>query len=130
VTPEETGASPVGHPIDAGDLAINGASYALQAGSIPAPATTWACSSNGRAAPLQGDGCRFESDLVHAHADVAQREEARRSDRRGCGFDSHRQYHLDVAQRQRTGFGSRGLEVRALPSRRNARWWNWYHAWL
>lgn len=25
----------------------------------------WACSSNGRAAPLQGDGSGFESPLVH-----------------------------------------------------------------
>lgn len=55
------------------------------------------------------------------HADVAQLGEARRSDRRQCRFESDRQYwnahQLDVAQRERTGFGSRGLEVRALPSR-------------
>jgi hypothetical protein len=71
-------------------------------------------------APLQGDGCGFDSRLVHAqrrHADVAQLGEARRSDRRQCRFESDRQYHLDVAQRERTGFGNRGLEVRALPSR-------------
>lgn len=50
-------------------------------------------------------------------ADVAQLVEARRSDRRQCEFESRRQYPLDVAQWQRTGFGSRGLEVRVLPSR-------------
>ena len=50
-------------------------------------------------------------------ADVAQLEEARRSERRQCGFDSRRQYHLDVAQWERTGFGSRGLGVRVSPSR-------------
>jgi hypothetical protein len=82
----------------------------------------------GSAASLQGEGCGFESRTVHP-ADVAQLGEARRSDRRQCRFESDRQYHLDVAQRERTGFGSRGLEVRALPSRRNARWWNWHHAW-
>ena len=73
--------------------------------------------------PLQGDGYGFDSRLVHTQqqADVAQLGEARRSDRRQCRFESDRQYHLDVAQRERTGFGSRGLEVRALPSRRNAR---------
>ena len=98
----------------------------------------------GSAAPLQGEGCGFDSRTVHHHhADVAQPGEARRSDRRQCRFESDRQYrcslrppagsrleglggagsappvstHLDVAQRERTGFGSRGLEVRALPSR-------------
>ena len=40
MAPEEAGSSPAGHPIDAGDLEISEVSYALQAGSIPAPATT------------------------------------------------------------------------------------------
>src|ERR1041385_3071769 len=89
---------------------------------------------------LQGEGCRFEPELVHA--DVAQREEASRSDRDQCRFDSCRQYQLDVAQRERTGVGGRGLEVLSIqlgsrpetrgvragpscidpPARRNARW--------
>ena len=97
----------------------SGVSYALHAGSIPALATT--CTTPGpvaqlgSAAPLQGEGCGFESRAVHSHADVAQQAEARRPDRRQCRFESDRQYHLDVAQRERTGFGSRWLEVRALP---------------
>ena len=70
--------------------------------------------ATGSAAPLQGEGCGFESRAVHAQrpADVAQLGEARRSDRRQCRFESDRQYHLDVAQWERTGFGSRGLGVR------------------
>ena len=80
-------------------------------------------------APEEAGSSPVGHPIAH-HADVAQLAEARRSDRRQCRFESDRQYHLDVAQRERTGFGSRGLEVRALPSRRNARWWNWYHAWL
>jgi hypothetical protein len=38
------------------------------------------------------------SPVGHPTADVAQLEEARRSDRRQCGFDSRRQYQLDEAQ--------------------------------
>ena len=61
--------------------------------------------------------CRFESDRQYAPAHVAQPGEARGREPRQCGFDSRREYRLGVAQRERTGFGSRGLEVRALPSR-------------
>ena len=69
------------------------------AGSIPAPATTgrwrnWKRSSLARR--------RLRVRIPHGprtiHADVAQLEEARRSDRRQCGFDSRRQYQLDEAQ--------------------------------
>jgi hypothetical protein len=76
-------------------------------------------------------------------ADVAQLGEARRSDRRECRFESDRQYHhdrrrhpgvtqhqLDVAQRERTGIGGRGLSVRTRPSKTDARWWNRNHTGL
>ena len=79
----------------------SGVSYALHAGSIPALATIeqhthGPVAQSGSAAPLQGEGCGFESRAVHRArpADVAQLEEARRSDRRQCGFDSRRQYDI------------------------------------
>ncbi len=51
-------------------------------------------SAIGCAAPLQGEGCGFDSRSVHPplNADVAQPGEARRSDRRQCRFESDRQY--------------------------------------
>ena len=103
VAPEEAGSSPAGHT--ARDLVISGVSYALQAGSIPALVTMgrW---RNGSAAPLQGEGCGFESRAVQhqtARADVAQLEEARRSDRRQCGFDSRRQYQQHTWTWRKTG---------------------------
>ncbi len=59
----------------------------------------WAGGVTGSATPLQGEGCGFESRAVHTDmssfgtpADVAQLAEARRSERRQCGFDSRRQY--------------------------------------
>ena len=58
----------------------SGVSYALHAGSIPALATNarfWAGGATGSAAPLQGEGCGFESRAVHretSRADVAQRK--------------------------------------------------------
>ena len=56
---------------------------------------------SGSAAPLQGDGCGFESRSVH-HADVAQLVEAPPSEGGQCGFESLRRYQLDVAQWERT----------------------------
>jgi hypothetical protein len=51
---------------------FGGVSYALQAGSIPALATNGqrhrAGGATGSAAPLQGEGCGFESRTVH-HTD-------------------------------------------------------------
>ena len=78
----------------------------------------------GSATPLQGGGCGFESRAVHRTlADVAQSGEARRSERRQCGFESHRQYsapHLGVAQWKRTGVGDRRWEFESLrPDQRN-----------
>ena len=110
-------------PSDCGRSGISEASYVLPAGSIPAPATTgrwrnWKRSSLAR----RRVWVRVpRGPRTRRHADVAQLGEARRSDRRQCRFESDRQYHLDVAQWERTGFGSRGLEVRALPSRRRLR---------
>ena len=72
-------------------------SYALHAGSIPAPAT------NGPVALLVAQlPCKEKvvgsTPTWSTHADVAQLEEASRSDRDQCRFDSCRQYQLDVAQ--------------------------------
>ena len=101
----------------AGDLGSARSHTPRVAGSITAPATTGPGGQPGSAAPLQGEGCGVDSGAVH-HADVAQPGEARRSDRRQCRFESDRQYPpLDVAQRERTGPGSRGLGVRVSPSR-------------
>ncbi len=101
----------------AGDLGSARPHKPRPAGSIPAPATTGR-GATGSAAPLHGEGCGFESRPVHHIADVAQLEEARRSDRRQCRVRLRPSVPaLDVAQRERTGFGSRGLEVRVLPSR-------------
>ena len=97
---------------------IGGGPYPLPGEFDSRPRDHGPVAQPGSAAPLQGEGCGFDSRTVHTHhADVAQLAEARRPDRRQCRFESDRQYHLDVAQRERTGFGSRGLEVRALPSR-------------
>ena len=59
----------------------SGVSYALHAGSIPALATRCTTvgpvAQFGSAAPLQGEGCGFESRAVHretSRADVAQRK--------------------------------------------------------
>ena len=102
----------------------SGVSYALRAGSIPALATNeqpgtgrW---RNGSATPLQGEGCGFESRAVHRArpADVAQLEEARRSDRRQCGFDSRRQYDTQLTWTWRNGSapasGAGGWEFESL----------------
>jgi hypothetical protein len=138
VAPEEAGSSPAGHT--ARDLVINGASYALPAGSIPALATMGRWRNRKRSSPARR---RLRVRVPHGpptralNADVAQSEEARRSDRRQCGFDSRRQYQthltwvvrrepgypargrslLDVVQRKRAGFGSRRSGVRISPSR-------------
>ncbi len=108
-------------PHHAGDLAISGVSYALRAGSIPAPATMgrW---RNWKRASLAQRRLRVRLPLGPPIADVAQLGEARRSDRRQCRFESDRQYRrsmsqLDVAQWERTGPGSRWLGVRISPSR-------------
>ena len=135
VNPEEAGSSPAGHPNAAGDLGSARSHTPHRRVRLPLP-RLWAGGATGSAAPLQGEGCGFDSRTVHP-ADVAKLGEARRSDRRQCRFESDRQYHLDVAQfGERTGVGSWGLEVRVLPSRPNlrgnaviARWWNWHHAW-
>jgi hypothetical protein len=87
------------------------------------PPPPWADGATGRVPPSHGGGCGFDSRSVHPplNADVAQPGEARRSDRRQCRFESDRQYsaeqQLDVAQWERSGFGSRGLGVRVSPSR-------------
>src|SRR4051812_48178897 len=65
------------------------------------------------------------------HADVAQSEEARRSERRECRFESDRQYQLDVAQLEahrlrEPGVGSSNLSVQT----NDARWCNRQHTWL
>ena len=114
-------ASPTSRPCEGSG--ISEVSYALHAGSIPAPATHGpvATGSDGSLARRRLRVRLPPGPRTRRHADVAQLGEARRSDRRQCRFESDRQYckahHLDVAQRERTGFGSRGLEVRALPSR-------------
>ena len=115
VAPEEAGSSPVGHSTLRESWAQRGLISHARWVRSPLPRRR-ADGATGGAAPLHGEGCGFESRPVH-HADVAQLEEARRSDRRQCRFDSDRQYQLDVAQWERTGFGSRRLEVRVLPSR-------------
>ncbi len=106
-------------PSHCGRSGISEVSYALHAGSIPAPATHGPV-ANGSDGSLARRRLRVRlppRPRTQRHADVAQLGEARRSDRRQCRFESDRQYHLGVAQRERTGFGSRGLEVRTLPSR-------------
>lgn len=97
-------------PSQCGRSGISEASYASRGGFDSRSRDHWAGGATGSAAPLHGEGCGFESHAVHAHqADVAQLGEARRSDRRQCRFESDRQYQLDVAQWERTGFGSRGV---------------------
>src|SRR5213083_150299 len=103
-------------PSHCGRSGISEVSYALHAGSIPAPATTGPVAQPGSAAPLQGEGCGFDSRAVH-HADVAQRERHGAQTAASVGSNPTVSTNLDVAQRERTGFGSRGLEVRVLPSR-------------
>ena len=118
VAPEEAGSSPAGHP-----TAVRG--IWDQRGLI-----RLARGFDSRSRDQRAGGANWKRSSLarrrvwvrvprgpRTHADVAQLGEARRSDRRQCRFESDRQYHLDVAQRERTGFGSRGLEVRALPSR-------------
>ena len=71
VAPEEAGSSPAGHPTARGGSGISGVSYALHAGSIPALATNaqlWAGGATGSAAPLQGEGCGFDSRAVHRNS--------------------------------------------------------------
>ena len=66
VTPEEAGSSPVGHPAHmtaCGDLEISGP-HTPCCGFDPALATR-AGGAIGSAAPLQGEGCGFESRTVH-----------------------------------------------------------------
>jgi hypothetical protein len=90
----------------------------------------------GSAAPLQGEGCGFESRAVHNVfvADVAQLEEARRSDRRQCGStpavstNASRTWtkrNSEARRRRKPEVGSSNLSVQTY-----ARWWNRYHAWL
>lgn len=75
----------------------------------------------GSAAPLQGEGCGFESRTVHHrtvhHADVAQRERHGAQTAASVGSNPTVSTTWTWRNGERTGFGSRGLEVRALPSR-------------
>ena len=59
-------------------------------------------------------------DLVHA--DVAQLEEASRSDRDQCEFESRRQYQLDVAQWRAHRRRKPGVGGSSPPVQTNARW--------
>src|SRR6185503_688922 len=81
-----------------------------------------------------------DSRLVHshAHADVAQLGEARRSDRRQCRFESDRQYDTwtwrnGSAPASGAGgwrFDSSRPDPACVANAVDARWWKGYHAWL
>ena len=81
-------------------------------------------SATGCAAPLQGEGCGFDSRSVHPtlNADVAQPGEARRSDRRQCRFESDRQYPSSGTRPPRRGVRAAGPKC-VLPGRASN--WMW-----
>ena len=98
VAPEEVGSSPTGHPIPQPmalrEIWDQRGPIRLVRGFDSRSRDQWAGGASGSAAPLQGEGCGFDSRAVHPvdRAGVAQLEEARRSDRRQCRFESDRQY--------------------------------------
>ena len=121
VAPEEAGSSPAGHLIALRGIWDQRGLIRLARGFDSRSRDSRASCERKRRLPCKetaaGSTPAWSTHAQRRHADVAQLGEARRSDRRQCRFESDRHYHLDVAQRERTGFGSRGLEVRALPSR-------------
>src|SRR5688572_24216623 len=85
------------------------------AGSIPAPATR-AGGVIGSAAPLQGEGCGFESRAVHAQPPLDEAQ-------------------LAARRRRKPEVGSSNLSVQTDthpgPTHKGrARWWNGNHTWL
>ena len=146
VVPEEVGSSPTGHPARA--LGAAGSHTPCTRVRFPPSRPTcsteiWAGGATGSAAPLQGEGCGFESRAVHretSRADVAQRK--RHGAQTAVSAGSNPAVSTTVQQNppgrgateahrlREPGVGSSNLSVQTHRCMTGASWWIGNHTWL